>query len=128
MSQINVESTFVLYTTELGSGKEYEGRTKLGNKNPGDGPKYKGRGLIQVTGKDNYTRCGNAIGADFVNNPKLLLEPQYAALSAGWFWSANKCDQFADKKDIEGLTKRINGGLIGLANRKERFEKCLASF
>lgn len=106
----------------------YSSRMGNGPAESGEGFAYIGRGLKQLTGKDNYTRCGNAIGADFVNNPKLLLEPQYAALSAGWFWSANKCDQFADKKDIEGLTKRINGGLIGLANRKERFEKCLASF
>ena len=106
----------------------YSSRMGNGPAESGEGFAYIGRGLKQLTGKDNYTRCGNAIGADFVNNPKLLLEPQYAALSAGWFWAFNKCDQFADKKDIEGLTKRINGGLIGLANRKERFEKCLASF
>ena len=113
---------------ELIANLVYSSRMGNGPAESGEGWKYRGRGLKQLTGKDNYTRCGNAIGADFVNNPKLLLEPQYAALSAGWFWSANKCDQFADKKDIEGLTKRINGGLIGLANRKERFEKCLASF
>ena len=113
---------------ELIANMVYSNRMGNGPAESGEGFAYIGRGLKQLTGKDNYTRCGNAIGADFVNNPKLLLEPQYAALSAGWFWSANKCDQFADKKDIEGLTKRINGGLIGLANRKERFEKCLASF
>jgi putative chitinase len=94
----------------------------------GEGFAYRGRGLKQLTGKDNYTRCAAATGMDIVEHPELLLEPQYAALSAGWFWSANKCDQFADAGDIQGLTKRINGGLIGLENRKSRYDSCLASF
>ncbi len=105
----------------------YSNRMGNGSIESGEGWKYRGRGLKQLTGKDNYTRCGNALNTDLVNEPDLLLEPQYAALSAGWFWTANKCSDFADKGDVEGLTKRINGGLIGLADRKSRYERVLAS-
>ena len=106
----------------------YSSRMGNGPAESGDGWLYRGRGLKQLTGEDNYTRCGAGIGADFVNHPELLLEPQYAALSAAWFWSANKLDAFADKEDIEGMTKKINGGLIGIENRKKRYQDCLASF
>ena len=68
------------------------------------------------------------LDTDLVGDPDLLLQPNYAALSAGWFWTTNKCSDFADKGDIEGLTKRINGGLIGLADRKSRYERVLATF
>ena len=106
----------------------YSSRMGNGPAESGEGWAYRGRGLKQLTGKDNYTRCGAGIGADFVNHPELLLQPQYAALSAAWFWSANKLDTFADKEDIEGMTKKINGGLIGIENRKKRYKDCLASF
>lgn len=106
----------------------YSARMGNGPVESGEGWKYRGRGLKQLTGKDNYTRCGNALNTDLVGSPDLLLEPQYAALSAGWFWTTNKCSDFADKGDIEGLTKRINGGLIGLADRKSRYERVLATF
>jgi len=106
----------------------YSSRMGNGPAESGEGWAYRGRGLKQLTGKDNYTRCGAGIGADFVNHPELLLQPQYAALSAAWFWSANKLDAFADKEDIEGMTKKINGGLIGIENRKKRYNDCIASF
>jgi putative chitinase len=93
----------------------------------GDGWKYRGRGLKQLTGKDNYTRCGAGIGVDLVNNPDLLLEPTYAALSGAWFWQSNNCASFIDKDDFVGLTKKINGGTIGLADREARYKKCLSS-
>lgn len=112
---------------ELIANVVYSGRMGNGPVESGEGWKYRGRGLKQLTGKDNYTRCGNALNTDLVGSPDLLLEPQYAALSAGWFWTANKCSEFADKGDFEGLTKRINGGLIGLADRKSRYERVLAS-
>jgi putative chitinase len=92
----------------------------------GDGWKYCGRGLKQLTGKDNYTRCGQGIGVDLVSDPDKLLEPAFAALSAGWFWSANHCSDFIDRDDFVGLTKKINGGTIGLADREARYKKCLA--
>ena len=93
----------------------------------GDGWKYRGRGLKQLTGKDNYTRCGAGIGVDLVSDPDKLLEPTYAALSASWFWESNHCGDFIDKDDFVGLTKKINGGTIGLADREARYKKCLAS-
>lgn len=113
---------------ELIANVVYSGRMGNGPVESGEGWKYRGRGLKQLTGKDNYTRCGNALNTDLVGSPDLLLEPQYAALSAGWFWTANKCSDFADTGDIEGMTKRINGGLIGLPDRKSRYERVLATF
>jgi putative chitinase len=105
----------------------YSNRMGNGSIESGEGWKFRGRGLKQLTGKDNYTRCGQGIGVDLLIDPDLLQQPKYAALSAGWFWSVNKCSDFADKGDFEGLTKRINGGLIGLADRKSRYERVLAS-
>ena len=105
----------------------YSNRMGNGTIESGDGWKYRGRGLKQLTGKDNYTRCGAGIGVDIVSDPDKLLEPTYAALSAGWFWSSNHCGDFIDKDDFVGLTKKINGGTIGLADREARYKKCLAS-
>jgi putative chitinase len=100
--------------------KVYAGR--MGNTEDGDGAKYIGRGLIQLTGKENYANCGNAIGVDLVANPDLLSTPKYAALSAGWFWNKKGLNAFADADDIDTITKRINGGLIGLNDRKAKVE------
>jgi putative chitinase len=100
--------------------KVYAGR--MGNTEDGDGAKYIGRGLIQLTGKENYANCGNAIGVDLVANPDLLSTPKYAALSAGWFWNRKGLNALADADDIDTITKRINGGLIGLADRKAKIE------
>lgn len=97
----------------------YGGR--YGNVNPGDGWKFRGRGLKQVTFHDNYLACGKVLGLDLIANPDLLLLDENAARSAGWFWKANNCNQFADKEDIVGLTKRINGGTNGLDDRKARY-------
>jgi putative chitinase len=105
----------------------YASRMGNGPTESGDGWKYRGRGLKQLTGKDNYTRCGLALGMDLVANPDLLLEPEGAALSAAWFWSVNKCGPLADANDIAGLTKRINGGLIGLAERQARYDACIGT-
>lgn len=105
----------------------YSNRMGNGPSESGDGWKYRGRGLKQLTGKDNHIRCGNALKLDLVGNPDLLLQPGPAALSAAWFWSTNGCNAFADKGDIEGLTKRINGGLIGIDDRKRRYNACIAA-
>ena len=105
----------------------YSNRMGNGTIESGEGWKHRGMGLKQLTGKDNHKRCGDALGVDFVSNPELLLEPKWAALSAGWFWSANKLDLFADNDDLEGQTKKINGGLIGIDDRKKRYKDCLAS-
>ena len=96
---------------------------KMGNTDKGDGWKYRGRGLIQLTGKDNYGNCGSGLGVDLIGDPDRLLDPTYAALSAGWFWNKKGLNSLVDAGDIETMTKRINGGLIGLEDRKAKIEK-----
>ena len=103
------------------AGKVYNGR--LGNTSEEEASKYLGRGLIQLTGKENYERCGLAIGVDLLSNPDLLLDPRYATLSAGWFWNRKGLNEVSDANDIETMTKRINGGLIGLDDRKAKIAK-----
>lgn len=110
---------------ELIANVVYASRMGNGNIQSGDGWRYRGRGLKQLTGRDNYHRCANALGIDLIAEPDLLLEPKYAALSAGWFWSVNGCGELADAGEFERLTKRINGGLIGLADRKARYDRVL---
>lgn len=93
------------------------GRERLGNTQPGDGWRFKGRGLKQLTGRDNYTRCGYALNEDFITHPDRLLMPVNAALSAGWFWFVNRLNVQADKGDIVAMTKIVNGGENGLGER-----------
>jgi putative chitinase len=106
------------------AGKVYNGR--LGNTSEEDASKYLGRGLIQLTGKENYEHCGSSIGVDLLSNPNLLSDPKYAALSAGWFWNKKGLNSLADSQDLETMTKRINGGLIGLDDRKAKIAKALS--
>jgi putative chitinase len=106
----------------------YSGRMGNGPTESGEGWKYRGRGLKQLTGKTNHSNCSKGLGVDLVDNPDLLLEPIYAARSAAWFWSTNKCNVYADAEDIEGLTRRINGGLIGIDDRKKRYASAVRSF
>lgn len=101
----------------------YANRMGNGDEASGDGSKYKGRGAIQLTGKDNYELLSKATGVDFLTHPEFLEEPKYAILSAAWFWSRNGLNELADKNDIETITKKINGGLLGLDDRKAKFEK-----
>ena len=112
---------------ELIANLVYSSRMGNGAAESGDGWKYRGRGLKQLTGKDNYARCGTSLGVDFVGSPDLLLEPLYAARSAGWFWKANALSTFADTGDIKGMTKKINGGLIGYEQRQALYDVCLKS-
>jgi putative chitinase len=95
--------------------KVYSGR--MGNTMVGDGWKYRGRGLIQLTGKDNYRLASDALGVDFVANPDLVLTKENAALTAAWYWNKRGLNKEADAKDFTGMTKKINGGTIGLADR-----------
>jgi putative chitinase len=106
------------------AGKVYNGR--LGNTSEEEAAKYLGRGLIQLTGKENYEHCGSSLGVDLVGNPDWLLDPKYAALSAAWFWNKKGLNSLADSQDIETMTKRINGGLIGLEDRKAKIAKALS--
>jgi putative chitinase len=105
----------------------YSGRMGNGPTESGEGWLYRGRGLKQLTGKDNHRACSAGLGVDLVSNPDMLLEPVYAARSAAWFWATNKCNNFADAGDIEGLTKKINGGLIGIDDRKKRYASAVSS-
>jgi putative chitinase len=104
----------------------YANRMGNGPTESGDGWRHRGMGLKQLTGKDNQKRCGDALGVDFIKSPELLLTPKYAALSAAWFWSVNKCGPIADSGDFVALTKKINGGTIGLEDREKRYRSVLA--
>jgi putative chitinase len=104
------------------AGKVYNGR--MGNTSEEEAAKYLGRGLIQLTGKENYGNCGSGIGVDLLSNPDLLITPEYAALSAGWFWNKKNLNALVD--DVETMTKRINGGLHGLDDRKTKIIKALS--
>ena len=103
--------------------KVYAGR--MGNTEEGDGWAYHGRGLIQLTGRDNYKNCGDALGLALITNPELLAMPKGAALSAGWFWGKRGLNELADVKDFETMTKRINGGTLGLDDRITKIKNAL---
>jgi putative chitinase len=103
--------------------KVYAGR--MGNTEDGDGFKYIGRGVIQITGKDNYKNCGEALGLDLLDNPDLISEPTGAVLSAGWFWNKHGLNILADAQDYTNMTKRINGGILGLDDRVMKINKVL---
>jgi putative chitinase len=107
------------------AGKVYNGR--LGNTSEEEASKYLGRGLIQLTGKENYANCGLGLGVDLLGNPDWLTTPQYATLSAGWFWNKKGLNALADTKDYETMTKRINGGLIGLDDRKAKIANAFSA-
>ena len=103
--------------------KVYSGR--MGNTEDGDGAKYIGRGLIQLTGKENYANCGSNLGVDLVSYPDWLATPKYAALSAGWYWNKRNINADADRMDVDSMTKKINGGSIGIADRKAKIDMAL---
>jgi putative chitinase len=97
----------------------------MGNTEDGDGAKYIGRGLIQLTGKENYANCGLGLGVDLVGNPDWLATPKYAALSAGWYWNKRNLNADADTMNVDSMTRKINGGNIGIADRKAKIEMVL---
>lgn len=124
LAQIAHESAQLRYTEELASGAAYDTGAKaiaLGNtpEKDGDGQKYKGRGLIQITGLSNYKAISKAFNVDFVSNPKLLATPEYAVRSACWWWKAHGLNQLADKDEFTKVTRIINGGLNGRAEREK---------
>lgn len=113
---------------EYASGQAYEGRKDLGNIQPGDGVKFKGRGIFQITGRNNYRTISKKIFNDerLINNPELLEKPEYAVLSALIFWNTRALNQYADLGTEEGyktITRKINGGLNGWADRLSLWEK-----
>jgi putative chitinase len=106
--------------------KVYGGRMGNGTEETGEGSLYKGRGLIQLTGKDNYRMASDALGVDLVSSPDLVCGPKYACLTAGWFWNKRGLNKEADAKDYDGMTKKINGGYNHLEERKAKIIAALA--
>ena len=130
LAQLLHESGSLKYTEELASGAAYEGRKSLGNTQPGDGRRYKGRALPQITGRYNYTRYGKFIGEDFLNHPERLATLPYACDSAGWFWvhgTPQDLNKLADKDNVVLVTKLINGGQNGLTDRRRKLRGAKAA-
>lgn len=119
LAQVAHESAELRYTKELASGRQYEGRKDLGNTQKGDGVRFKGRGLIQITGRANYAAYAKYCGFDVVAKPELLEQPVGAVKSAMWYWQTRGLNAWADKDDVLTITKRINGGTNGLADRRK---------
>jgi len=119
IAQLAHESGAFRYAEELASGDAYEGRADLGNTQPDDGRRFKGRGLIQLTGRANYTAYGRAIGRDLTADPTpVATDPALAVDAACWFWETRGLNALADADDVERATRRINGGLNGYADRQ----------
>jgi len=106
---------------EYASGSAYEGRRDLGNTQRGDGTRFKGRGRIMVTGRANYAAMGKALGLDLVGHPELLAQSPHSELASGQWWKDHDCNGFCDRDDFVGLTRRINGGVNGLADRQSLY-------
>ncbi|KQQ40479.1 chitinase [Duganella sp. Leaf126] len=121
LSQIAHESGQLQYVRELASGDAYEGRRDLGNTMVGDGRRFRGRGLIQITGRTNYVACGAALGLDLLGAPELLEQPVNACRSAAWFWKTRGLNELADIGDQVRVTRRVNGGTNGLTERLALF-------
>ena len=120
LAQLAHESGNFRYMEEIASGAAYEGRKDLGNVNKGDGVRYKGRGPIQLTGRANYRKYGQELGIDFENNPAIVALPSVGMLVACKYWSENNLNVFADYDDVTTITRRINGGLNGFEDRKNK--------
>lgn len=130
LAQLGHESGGFVYAKELGGESyflKYDGRADLGNTEPGDGPRFRGRGLIQVTGRNNYRQCSIALFGDerLLTRPELLEQPEYAALSAAWFWKREKLNLLADVDRFTDTSRRINGGSNGLEDRRARYKLAL---
>ncbi len=114
--------------SEMIANKVYSNRMGNGDEDSGEGWLYRGRGLIQLTGKTNYTLAGDALRENFIYSPDLILAPKYAALTAGWFWAKNDMNRLADTESWEAITRKINGGILGLEDRIARTTKALEVF
>lgn len=123
LAQLAHESGSLRYVEEIASGDAYEGRQDLGNIQPGDGKRFKGRGLIQITGRANYKEVSEELKYDFVTNPEALEKPGAASFSAAWFWFSRHLNRLADIDAFEKITRKINGGINGLADRLEHYER-----
>ena len=133
IAQIGHESGQFRYVRELGSDQylsKYDTGSlakRLGNtpEADGDGQKYRGRGLIQITGRANYIACGEALALDLINQPELLEKPQHACMSAAWFWASRGLNTLADAGQFDKITQRINGGQNGAADRQALYARAL---
>ena len=129
IAQIGHESGQLKYVKEIwgptAAQAKYEGRKDLGNTVAGDGPKYRGRGLIQITGRANYMACGEGLGLDLIKQPELLEKPQHACMSAAWFWATRGLNTLADAGQFDRITRRINGGQNGAADRQALYALAL---
>ena len=129
IAQIGHESGQLKYVKEIwgptAAQARYEGRKDLGNTIAGDGSKYRGRGLIQITGRTNYMACGEGLGLDLINHPELLEKPQHACMSAAWFWATRGLNTLADAGQLDRITRRINGGQNGAADRQALYARAL---
>lgn len=117
LANIAVESGSLKYVLEIAPGDTYEGRKDLGNTEPGDGRRFKGRGLPQITGRANYLACGQALGLDLIATPELLEVPLHAARSAGWFWQTRHLGPLADEDKFGSIVRLWNGGYNALDER-----------
>ena len=129
IAQIGHESGQLKYVKEIwgptAAQARYEGRKDLGNTVVGDGSKYRGRGLIQITGRANYMACGEGLGLDLIKQPELLEKPQHACMSAAWFWATRGINTLADAGQFDRITRRINGGQNGAADRQALYARAL---
>lgn len=125
LAQVAHESGSLRYVREIANGKAYEGRADLGNTEPGDGPRFRGRGLIQITGRTNYRACSVALFGDerLLSRPELLEETVAACRSAAWFWWSHGLNTLADTGQFRAITRKINGGFNGYADRLAAFER-----
>ncbi|MBN1208936.1 MAG: LysM peptidoglycan-binding domain-containing protein [Myxococcaceae bacterium] len=126
LAQLAHESGQLRYMEEIASGAAYEGRRDLGNTQPGDGVRFKGRGPIQLTGRSNYRAAGKALGIDLENNPKRAADPDVGFRTAAWFWNSRGLNRFADQGNFREVTRRINGGYNGLADREAYYRRALS--
>ncbi|HEX8697532.1 MAG TPA: peptidoglycan-binding protein [Myxococcaceae bacterium] len=123
LAQLAVESGEFLDFEERASGEAYEGRTDLGNIHPGDGVRYKGRGPIQLTGRNNYRAAGQGVGLDLEGNPRQAAEVEVGFRTAAWFWNSRSLSPLADVGNFREITRRINGGTNGLAARERYYAR-----
>jgi putative chitinase len=125
LAQVAHESGSLRYVRELASGRAYEGRVDLGNTQPGDGVRFKGRGLIQITGRANYRACSLALFGDarLLDRPEILEQAVPACRSAAWFWSSRGLNALADTGNFRAITRAINGGYNGMPDRLAHYAR-----
>lgn len=123
LAQLAHESAEYRYMEELADGSAYEGRADLGNIEPGDGVRFKGHGPIQITGRANHKACGEALGIDLIAEPRLICTPVYGTASACWFWNSRQLSLLADRGWFKEITRRINGGYTGIADRLQHWQR-----